>query len=210
MSNEQKSTGVPPIVGIIIGAILMVAGTYASVNAKSVGLATIQEPLAEQGILLDLGKTVATIGVFLILFPVIKNFFIQPLNDAINERNNNLERTFTEAENLRAEMEKMRIDYDRRLAKSEASAREQIQSQIREAQNLRTQLMTEASAKADQLVQQAQAEIEAEKAKVLVELRTHVVDLALLAAEKVIGENMDTERNRTMVDDFINKVEVNA
>jgi F-type H+-transporting ATPase subunit b len=107
-------------------------------------------------------------------------------------------------------MEKMRIDYDRRLAKSEASAREQIQSQIREAQNLRTQLMTEASAKADQLVQQAQAEIEAEKAKVLVELRTHVVDLALLAAEKVIGENMDTERNRTMVDDFINKVEVNA
>jgi len=206
MSNEQKSSG-SPIAGIVIGILLMVAGTYLSVNGT---FAAVQEPLEAQGILLDLGKTLATIGVFLILFPVIKSFFIQPLNDAINERNSNLERTFTEAENLRAEMEKMRADYDRRLAESEASAREQIQAQIREAQNLRTQLMSEASTKADQMLQQAQAEIEAEKAKVIVELRTHVVDLALAAAEKVIGENMDNDRNRKMVDDFINRVEVNA
>ncbi len=209
MSNEQKSSG-SPIVGIIIGAILMVGGTYLSLNAKALGVGGIQETLEGQGIPLDFGKTIGTIGVFLILFPVIKSFFIKPLQDAIQERNSDLERTFTEAENLRTEMERMKSDYDRRLAESEANAREQIQSQIREAQNLRSSLMAEAATRADALVQQATAEIEAEKQKVLVELRTHVVDLALAAAEKVVGENMDSERNRRLVDDYINSVEVVA
>jgi F-type H+-transporting ATPase subunit b len=209
MSNEQKSSG-SPIVGIIIGAVLMVGGTYLSLNAKAMGVGGIQETLEGQGIPLDFGKTIGTIGVFLILFPVIKSFFIKPLQDAIQERNSDLERTFTEAENLRTEMERMKSDYDRRLAESEANAREQIQSQIREAQNLRSSLMAEAATRADALVQQATAEIEAEKQKVLVELRTHVVDLALAAAEKVVGENMDSERNRRLVDDYINSVEVVA
>jgi F-type H+-transporting ATPase subunit b len=209
MSNEQKSSG-SPIVGIIIGAVLMVGGTYLSLNAKALGVGGIQETLEGQGIPLDFGKTIGTIGVFLILFPVIKSFFIKPLQDAIQERNSDLERTFTEAENLRTEMERMKSDYDRRLAESEANAREQIQSQIREAQNLRSSLMAEAATRADALVQQATAEIEAEKKKVLVELRTHVVDLALAAAEKVVGENMDSERNRRLVDDYINSVEVVA
>ncbi len=209
MSNEQKSSG-SPIVGIILGAVFMVGGTYLSLNAKALGVGGIQETLEGQGIPLDFGKTIGTIGVFLILFPVIKSFFIKPLQDAIQERNSDLERTFTEAENLRTEMERMRSDYDRRLAESEASAREQIQSQIREAQNLRSSLMAEAATRADALVQQATAEIEAEKQKVLVELRTHVVDLALAAAEKVVGENMDSERNRRLVDDYINSVEVVA
>jgi len=209
MSNEQKSSG-SPIVGIIIGAVLMVGGTYLSLNAKALGVGGIQETLEGQGIPLDFGKTIGTIGVFLILFPVIKSFFIKPLADAIQERNSDLERTFTEAENLRTEMERMRSDYDRRLAESEATAREQIQTQIREAQNLRSSLMAEAATRADALVQQATSEIEAEKQKVLVELRTHVVDLALAAAEKVIGENMDSERNRRLVDDYINSVEVVA
>jgi len=209
MSNEQKSSG-SPIVGIIIGAVLMVGGTYLSLNAKALGVGGIQETLEGQGIPLDFGKTIGTIGVFLILFPVIKSFFIKPLQDAIQERNSDLERTFTEAENLRTEMERMKSDYDRRLAESEANAREQSQSQIREAQNLRSSLMAEAATRADALVQQATAEIEAEKLKVLVELRTHVVDLALAAAEKVVGENMDSERNRRLVDDYINSVEVVA
>jgi F-type H+-transporting ATPase subunit b len=209
MSNEQKSSG-SPIVGIIIGTVLMVGGTYLSLNAKAMGVGGIQETLEGQGIPLDFGKTIGTIGVFLILFPVIKSFFIKPLQDAIQERNSDLERTFTEAENLRTEMERMKSDYDRRLAESEANAREQIQSQIREAQNLRSSLMAEAATRADALVQQATAEIEAEKQKVLVELRTHVVDLALAAAEKVVGENMDSERNRRLVDDYINSVEVVA
>ncbi|MDX2065696.1 MAG: F0F1 ATP synthase subunit B [Fimbriimonadaceae bacterium] len=204
MSQEQKSSG-SPIPGIVIGIVLMVGGVYLSGLTQE---SAVIKDLEAKGIPLNPGVTVAAIGVFLMLFPVINLFFIKPLHEAINERNESLERTFAEAESLRSEMETMRGDYERRLAASELAAREQIQSEIKKAQDLRAALTTEATQRADALVSRAQAEIESEKAKVVQELRTHVVDMALAAAEKVIGENMNDERNRRLVEEFVNTVEV--
>lgn len=191
-------------VGIVVGAVLMVGGMWLSKNWHPAFL----ENLAHQGIPLDPGKTISIIGVFLILFPVIKSFFVNPLSEAIGSRSAELERTFSEAEQLRAEMGQMRTDYERRLAETESQAREQIQGQIREAQNLRQSLMAEATQRADELVEKAQQEISAERDRVIAEIRVHVVDLTLAAAEKVLSENMDSDRNRRLVEDFIDRVEV--
>jgi F-type H+-transporting ATPase subunit b len=163
--------------------------------------------MAEKGLQLDFGMTIATIGIFLVLFPLIDSFFLVPLRDAIQDRNTNLERTFAEAEELRSEMSRMRSDYEKRLVETEAEARAHIQAQIREAQELRTTLMQEAASKTEALVSQAEADIAAERDRLISDLRGHVVDLALAAAEKVIGENMDSEKNRRMVDEFISRVE---
>jgi F-type H+-transporting ATPase subunit b len=119
-------------------------------------------------------------------------------------------RNFPTGEDLRAEMKKMRTDYEARLTETEAEARFQIQNQIKEAQNLRQQLMSEAAERADALVRQAQLEIEQEKAHAIATIRTHVVDLTLAAAEKVIGENMDSDKNRRLIAEFIDTVEVTA
>ena len=42
------------------------------------------------------------------------------------------------------------------------------------------------------------------------ELRLEVVNLTLAATEKLLGENMDSDKNRRLVQDFIDKVEVTA
>ena len=192
-------------VALIVGAALMFAGMYVS-TAKLIDLSA----LAEQGIPLDLGKTIATVGVLLILFPVIKFFFVAPLMEAIQTRNTELEKTFSEAEELRTEMASMKSDYERRLADTEAKAREQIQAQIREAQELRKSLMAEATSRADEMVKRAQDEIEAERQKALGGIRLQVANLSLMAAEKILKESVDTERNRKIVEEFIDTVEVPA
>jgi len=205
MSTPNKTSAGTAGIMAVIGIALMLGGVYAS-NAKS--FESIEKRLDAQGIPLNLGITFATIGVFLILFKVVETFFILPLGEAIHNRTSDLERTFAEAESLRNEMAAMRTEYERKLVETEADARAKIQAQISEAQQLRQTLMSEATEKADQLVARAQQEIQSEKAKVIVELRTSVVDIALSAAEKVIGENMNSDRNRKLVEDFINKVEV--
>ena len=68
--------------------------------------------------------------------------------------------------------------------------------------------MAEASAKADELVKKASEEIEAEKSRVMIALRTEVVNLTLTATEKILNENMNDDRNRRLVEDFIKTVEV--
>lgn len=201
MSTETKSNPGGVWLKVAIGLVIMIAGGF----IPHLGVET---ELAKMGIPLDIGKTVSAIGVLLLLFPVIDFFFVKPLKDAIDERTSSLERTFTEADDLKLQMEKMRTDYERRLQETEASARDQIQAQIKEAQQLRTSLVAEANAKADEMVRRAADEIASERDKVLTELRVSVVNLTLGATERLLGENMDTEKNRRLVEEFIDKVEV--
>ncbi len=160
------------------------------------------------GLQLDLGKVITNIGIFLVFIQVIDIYFFTPLREAIDGRNQDLETTFAETEELRTQMQTLKSDYEKRLATTEAEARFQIQNQIKEAQNLRQQLMSDAAERAEALVRQAELEIEHEKAQAIATIRTHVVDLALGAAEKVIGENMDSAKNRRLIAEFIDHVEV--
>lgn len=203
MSSNASKSSLPYPVMFVVGAILMVGGTWFSLKQPN-PLAS----LGEKGIPIDLGSTIATVGVLLIVFPLIKLFFTDPLSQAIHERNEHLEHTFSEAENLRSEMTKMRNDYEQRLVAAEASAREHIEAQIKEAQKLRQTLMNEAATRADAMIEKAQQEIAAERAKLLADIRTQVVELSLVAAEKIVGENMDDARNRKLVTEFVDNLEV--
>lgn len=192
------------LVTCLIGLALAFGGYYVSTKVP-IGF---QETLQHQGIPLDIGKTIAMIGMFLLLFPVLNYFYFRPLGEAISNRTSELERTFTEAEELRQRMEEMRTEYEGRLAAAEAQAREQIQAQIREAQDLRDQLRAEAVQQAEELKKRALEDIEREKDKIVGDLRLHVVNLTLQATERLVGENVDDAKNRKLVEEFIEKVEV--
>lgn len=184
----------------------MLAGMWMYKNVDMPFLHT----LAEQGVPLNPGKTVATIGVLMILFKVIESFFVAPLGEAINNRTQELESTFTEAESLRNEMTKMKSDYESKLAETEAAARAQIQEEIRKAQDMRQELVADATAKADELKKKAMDEIAAERDRVVTGLRVQTVNLALNATQKVLGGNIDEARNRQLIEEFIDKAEVPA
>jgi len=51
--------------------------------------------------------------------------------------------------------------------------------------------------------EQARAEIEREKQGALQELRDEVADLAVQAASKIVKEDLDGQRQRKLVSDFI-------
>lgn len=210
MSTGTSSKGMHWAVFLVVGLIIAVAGSQMAFTKQPAGLYAFTDNLTHQGIPLDFGKTIATLGVFIALFPVVKVFFVTPLSDAINARSSELESTFSEAESLRAEMSTLRTNYEKRLSETEAAAREQIQAEIRRAQDLRAQLEADARQRADEYLKKAQEEIDMEKNRVLTDLRIHVVDLTMGATEKILGENVDSDRNRRLVTEFIDKIEVPA
>jgi len=205
-SGEYKSPiRLPLVVLIVVGVALMFAGNYIYDNKV---LAGVEKPLEELGILINLGKTIATIGVFIILFRVVEFFFIKPLAEAINERTSNLESTFSEAEALKAEMAEMKSSYEGRIRETEAAAREEIQAEVKKAQDLRRELETKAKADAEAYLAQAKAEIDQERNRAVTELRVNVANLSLQATEKLLHANVDSDRNRALIDEFLNSVEV--
>ncbi len=195
-SASRSGSGLPWFVPVIVGIVLIVIGATVLANAVA--------PFLD----LNFGQVVVNLGAFLVMWPVLNQFFVTPLMEAIGSRNSELEQTFSEAESLRTRMETMRSEYEARLQATEAQAREQIQAQVREAQALGQQLKSEAAERYDQMILQAEQQIAIERNRVLTDLRLTVAELTLQATEKVLGENMDTERDRRLVDEFLDKAEV--
>lgn len=97
--------------GLIVGVVLVLLG--------STVFKDLQVPIP--GLDLNLGKSAAMAGITILLFPLIRTFYTDPLKNAINERNSQLEETFTEAEELRQRMDEMRGEYEQRLSAAEAA-----------------------------------------------------------------------------------------
>lgn len=145
--------------------------------------------------------------IFVILFLVLRKFAWPAILKATEEREQKIKAQLAEAEKLNAD------------AKASLAAAEQLQQKSRtEAQ----QLLAEAKAavekeragaadkiRADQeaLVDRARRDIASERDKALADLRREAVDLALGAAAKVVGQRLDGEADKKIVLDYLAKVD---
>ncbi|MEZ4823299.1 MAG: hypothetical protein R2942_13180 [Ignavibacteria bacterium] len=82
-----------------------------------------------------------------------------------------------------------------------------IISESREAAGkLREELMAKAQEDSRKLLEQAKIEIQQEKETAMADLRNEVSDLAIKAAEKIINENLDENKQKKIVNDFISQI----
>lgn len=198
--NQNSKKSGSPWTNVIIGLIIVIlAGAVPQLRNFDVPL---------PGIELHLGKTIAMIGMMILLFPLVKVFYVDPLEKAIKDRNESLEHTFEEAENLKQRMQELKASYESRLKAAEEEAREKIQTALAEAEQMKNQIIAEARTQAEEVRRRNEEELERAKEKMLVDLRTHVVELTLAATEKVVGKSVDPEKQRQLVDEFISTVEV--
>jgi len=80
----------------------------------------------------------------------------------------------------------------------------------RMGETLRQELEQKARQQADQIIEQARGEIDRERLKALQELRRQVADLTVLAAGRVIGESLDGQRHRELIERTISEAEINV
>ena len=66
-------------------------------------------------------------------------------------------------------------------------------------------IIERSKAEADRIVADANKSIEAERKRALEQAQTEIADLAIEAASKIVGANVDDEKNRRIVDEFLSE-----
>jgi F-type H+-transporting ATPase subunit b len=89
------------------------------------------------------------------------------------------------------------------MSESELEARRLIDDARKTAEKLKAEIVASANEQAAQMTAQAKAEIQREKETALSQLRSEVADLAIMAAGRILQENLDDDRNRKIVDSVI-------
>src|SRR5438309_1872024 len=78
------------------------------------------------------------------------------------------------------------------------------------AEKERAALLAQAREQYEQLLDRARKEIESEKEKAILELRREAVDLSIAAASKLIEANLDSDANRRLVMEYLASLEAGA
>lgn len=148
----------------------------------------------------------ASIMGFLLLWLVLAKFLFKPVMAMLQEREDEIKGTYDTAETERAKAEEFRADYERRLVGIEAEARAKLQSAVKEAEDAKNQIIAEARARSEEILKRGQEDLAREREKTLAEIREEVVNLAIGAAGKLIGESLDEAKHRKLVGDFIDRI----
>ncbi len=152
------------------------------------------------------GLIIWTIITFLVVLFVLKRFAWPHLLAALDEREQRISDAIAAAEQARQESEEVLREHRQKLAAADEEAR-QVVAEAREAgANLRQTIVSQAREEAERMLEQARTSIESEKRAAIAELRRETASLAVQAAGALIDANLDDEKNRGLVDDFIARI----
>lgn len=173
-------------------------------------LALAASPLsaAEEGARVDLlephgGLMFWTLLIFIVLFFVLSKFAFGPITEAVEARERALQDALDEAKRDRAEAAKILAEHTAQLEAARAEAQRIIAEGRAVGDKLRAGMLEETQAQQKELLSRARRDIESEKERAILELRTEAIDLALAGASKVIEKDLDDKSNRKLVESFL-------
>lgn len=149
-------------------------------------------------------KSVIVQGIgFIILLFVLKKFLFGKISSLIKERSEGIKSTYAKIEVDKSVAEKMKIDYQVKLAEVETAAAIKIQEAINEGGKLGEGIVKRAQDEAELIRLKAQEGIEQERKKAITEIRDQVVALSMLASSRIIQQSINQQAAETLVDDVI-------
>ncbi|MCD1147580.1 F0F1 ATP synthase subunit B [Peptoniphilus sp. KCTC 25270] len=157
----------------------------------------------------DIWNMLAQWGATLILFLVIRHFIYKPMNEFLEKRKTRVMEDLTEAETKKKEAIAMKEEYERQLAEAKKQGQEIVEESRKRGALLEHEHVAEGKNKAEALLEKARVQIERERQMASEEIRDETADMAVLIAEKILGESIDTSHQDKLVDGFIQDLEKN-
>ena len=140
---------------------------------------------------------------FLALIFVLGKYAWGPITKALEDREKGIQESMDQAKIALEEAKIIQADNTTARKEAEASGQAMIRAAREDAEKLRGEEINKTREQIQAMQEQARQEIEREKDSALEALRHQVADLAIVAAEKILHENLDADRQKKVVNDFL-------
>jgi len=156
----------------------------------------------------DPGLFIWTIVTFLVLLALLAKFAWRPLLQALETRQERIRKSLEDAEHARQELERLQQESAKIMQQARIEA-ESIVTQTRtDAERLREELKHKAKDEADNILRNAQQQIQLQTRQAIQEIRHEVADIAVLLASKLLERNLGKEDNARLIDDTLKQIEM--
>jgi F-type H+-transporting ATPase subunit b len=156
----------------------------------------------------DPGLFIWTIITFLVLLALLAKFAWRPLLQALESRQERIRKSLEDADRARQELERLQQESAKIMQQARIEA-ETIVTQTRtDAERLREELKQKAKDEADNILRNAQQQIQLQTRQAIQEIRHEVADIAVLLASKLLERNLAKEDNARLIDDTLKQIEM--
>jgi F-type H+-transporting ATPase subunit b len=153
------------------------------------------------------GLMIWTAITFVIVFFVLRKLAFGRIQAMIDARRDRIAEALDEADKARDEARHLLAENQRLIAEGKAQAEEILAEARRVAEAQRQRTLEEAHADLDRRLEENRKAIEAENQRLVEQIRREVVELTLLAAEKVTGKVLETEDHRRLIDEAVGEID---
>lgn len=143
---------------------------------------------------------------FLLALWVLKRFAWKPLLALLDERQAKIKSRFDEIDAKYSDAEKLHEEYEAKLREIDQEARRRLTEAVNEGDKIAAEIKERAREDAREIRNRTKAEIEQDYAKARVQLKEEVINMTLIAAEKIILERLDEPKHRQLISSFIDEV----
>jgi len=140
---------------------------------------------------------------FILMTVILYKVAWKPILKALDMREESIRRALEDAEKARKETADLEARQKQILKDSEAEAQAMIANARVAARQTAEMIEARASRESRELIENAKKEISSATEKARTELRRESAELTIALATKVIGENMDSDKNRVLIEKMI-------
>ncbi len=156
----------------------------------------------------DPGLFFWTIATFLVLLFLLAKFAWKPLLQALESRQEMIQKSLNDAEKAKQELEEVQLESNKIVAQARIEAETIIATSRSEGAKLREDLREKAQSEAQSIVSNAEQQIQQERDRALSQIREEAVDVSLSVASKLIQRNLSKEDNEKIIEEALKQVNV--
>lgn len=154
---------------------------------------------------IQIGQIFTQILAFLVMYWVMKRYAWKPILKLLEDRRTKIQSDFDSIEEQKGKIDLLIQEYKKKLKEIDIESHKKLQEAIEEGRKAQNKIQSEAHDQAKQILVKAEEDVKREMGLAKDALKRDVVNMAMLATEKILGNHLTTENKEKILDEFVDK-----
>jgi len=142
------------------------------------------------------------------LYVILRRILFKPVAKFVQARTEGIRKDLDNAKRASARIEALETEYAEKMKLLQEESLRILQASREKAEAERDAILAKAKADAAHMLRSSQNDLEQERRQAELVLRRETADLSIRAASRILGENIDSDKNRALVEKFLASVGV--
>ena len=136
---------------------------------------------------------------FIALFLILKKFLYRPVLNILKKRQQKIEQSVKDAEEIKKRLAQAEEDYNRIITKANKQSLEIVEKAHEQAAKKEEKMISKAKNEIALIIDDEKAKLQTEKVKTVQEIKKEIADLVVASTEKVLEQKMNKHEEGAII-----------